>query len=92
MRWEVVGAITPIAPIVLAALVGGDVWRGSLKGRPPPLDARMQAFCVLVGKPLTWDASERLRRWAEEVSAHVFADGDDLRLCVNFREPYSPYP
>ena len=53
--------IDPIAPIVLEALVGGDVWRESLKGRPPPLDARMQAVCVLVGKPLTWEASERLR-------------------------------
>ena len=36
----------------------------------------MQAFCVLVGKPLTWEASERLRRGAEEVRAHVFADVD----------------
>ena len=49
-----------------------------LRAVPPPLDARMKAFCVLVGKPLTWEASERLRRGAEEVRAHVFAGGDSF--------------
>jgi hypothetical protein len=52
----------------------------------------MQAFCVLVGRPLTWKAFEWLRRGAEEVRAHVFAADDDSRLFVNLRETYSPYP